>query len=113
MLANVSFAAAAFNFSNNSFIYDGILSTDINFVNAPNLNITGCGLPTTRTVTYNYVGVSPTVYASSSIPPNQAGTYTIQATISGGPCDLAVSSTYTYTINPASLTITANARKAS
>jgi hypothetical protein len=36
----------------------------------------------TGTVTYTYTGISPTVYAQSSNPPTQAGSYSVVATIS-------------------------------
>ena len=108
LFANVSFATAVFNFSNNSFIYDGIQFPSSNFINVPDLSISNCGPSTTRTVTYTYEGVSPTIYPASTTPPFNAGSYTIRATINGGSCDLQFSAPYSYTIAPANLIITAS-----
>jgi gliding motility-associated-like protein len=108
LFAKAGIAAAVFNFSNNLFIYDGIQFPSSNFINVPDLNISNCGPSTTRTVTYTYEGVYPTIYPASTTPPYNAGSYTIRATINGGACDLEFSAPYSYVIRPANLIITAN-----
>ena len=58
----------------------------------------------TGTVTYTYTGISPTVYAQSSNPPTQAGSYSVVATISD--TNYSGSATGTLTIAKATPVIT-------
>lgn len=66
--------------------------------------VTGAG-ELDEAVTVFYVGIAPTVYASSTIAPTNAGTYTATATYSGGVNHLGSSDSKTFTIKKATVTL--------
>jgi gliding motility-associated-like protein len=65
----------------------------------------------TEKIVYTYSGVSPTVYAASTIAPKNAGTYQVIASVAAdNNFEAATSSAYTFTISKANLKVTADSK---
>jgi hypothetical protein len=65
----------------------------------------------TEKIVYTYSGVSPTVYAASTIAPKNAGTYQVIASVAAdNNFDAATSAAYTFTITKATLRVTADSK---
>jgi gliding motility-associated-like protein len=65
----------------------------------------------TEKIVYTYSGVSPTVYAASTIAPKNAGTYQVIASVAAdNNFDAATSAAYTFTITKATLKVTADSK---
>ncbi len=63
----------------------------------------------TGAITYSYAGTSGTTYGPSATAPTNAGNYTATATVAADANNTgATSAAYSFVINPATLTITAN-----
>jgi hypothetical protein len=88
----------------------------VNVTGSQSYTYTGSGQgPATATVsgssgavTYSYSGTGSTTYAASALPPTNAGSYQVIASVAADSHHgSATSAAYTFSINKASLTITA------